>query len=155
MNPILLIAQDAAFAAVPAVGFAMIFNVPPRALVYCAILGAVGHSLRLGLIKFGEIPVEWATLLAAMVVSMAGIAWAQKWRAHPKVFTVAAVIPMIPGLYAFTALLALIEIDRTGYTPELLATIIHNGLKACFIVTALAVGLAAPGLLLYRKKPVV
>jgi uncharacterized membrane protein YjjB (DUF3815 family) len=94
-------------------------------------------------------------LVAASVVSMAGIAWAQKWRAHPKVFTVAAVIPMIPGLYAFTALLALIEIDRTGYTPELLATIIHNALKAAFIVSALAVGLALPGLLFYRHKPVV
>lgn len=155
MNTFILIAQDAAIAAIPAVGFAMIFNVPPKALVYCAILGALGHSSRLVMHHFTGLPLEWATLLAATLVSSIGIAWAQKWRAHPKVFTVAAVIPMIPGIYAFTALLALIEIERTGYTQELLATMIQNGLKAFFIVSALAVGLALPGLLYYRRRPVV
>ncbi|MFA6962789.1 MAG: threonine/serine exporter family protein [Opitutaceae bacterium] len=156
----LLLLQDAFFAAVPAVGFAMIFNVPKEALKYCAIAGALGHVLRFVLYKtalfgLGPLPIEWATLIAAGVVSMVGIYWAQKWRAHPKVFTVAAVIPMIPGIYAFTALLALIEIERTGYTQELFATMIQNSLKAVFIVSALAVGLALPGLLIYRRKPVV
>jgi uncharacterized membrane protein YjjB (DUF3815 family) len=155
MNPFLLIIQDALVAAIPAVGFAMIFNVPKGALKYCAMAGALGHSLRLGLHQFGGVPLEWATLLAAAVVSMVGIHWAQTWRAHPKVFTVAAVIPMIPGMNAFKALLAVIEIDRTGYTPELLATMMQNGLRACFVVAALAVGLALPGLLIYRRRPVV
>lgn len=152
---VLLLVQDAAVAAVPAVGFAMIFNVPKGALKYCAMAGALGHALRLGLHKFGGLPLEWATLLAAAVVSMVGIQWAQTWRAHPKVFTVAAVIPMIPGVYAFTALLAVMEIDRTGFTPELHATMMQNGLRALFIVAALAVGLAVPGLLIYRRRPVV
>ena len=31
--------DDMLFAAIPAVGFALVFNVPPRALKYCAILG--------------------------------------------------------------------------------------------------------------------
>lgn len=155
MNPILLVAQDAAIAAVPAVGFAMIFNVPVRALGYCAILGALGHSSRLVMHRFGGLQVEWATLIAAAAISVIGVVWARKWRAHPKVFTVAAVIPMIPGMYAFTALLAVIEIDRSGYTPELLSTMIQSGLKAFFIVSALAVGLAVPGLLFYRRRPVI
>lgn len=155
MNPFFLFAQDALIAAVPAVGFAMIFNVPRGALAYCALLGAFGHSTRMLMHRFAGLPLEWATLIAAAAISVIGIIWAQKWRAHPKVFTVAAVIPMIPGVYAFTALLAIIEIDRTGYTPELLATMIQNGLKAFFIVSALAVGLALPGLLFYRRKPVV
>ena len=155
MNLFLLLAQDAFFAAIPAVGFAMIFNVPVGALKYCAVCAALGHTTRLALHQFAGMPIEWATLLAATGVSLIGIYWAQKWRAHPKVFTVAAVIPMIPGLHAFTALLALIEIDRTGFTPELLATMINQGLKALFITTALAVGLAMPGLLFYRRRPVV
>ncbi len=155
MNFSLLILQDALVAAIPAVGVAMIFNVPVGALKYCAMAGALGHALRLGLHQFGGMPLEWATLLAAGVVSMVGIQWAQTWRAHPKVFTVAAVIPMIPGVNAFTALLAVVEIDRTGYTPELFAKMAENGLRALFIVAALAVGLALPGLLIYRRRPVV
>ena len=115
-----LLLQDALLAAIPAVGFAMIFNVPKGALKYCALAGALGHALRLGLHKFGGVPLEWATLLAAGVVSMVGI-----------------------------------HIDRTGYTPALLATVLQNGLRAFFIVSALAVGLALPGLLIYRRRPVV
>lgn len=155
MNTLLYLLQDAVTAAVPAVGFAMIFNVPRGALVYCAIAGGAGHATRLALHDFGGLPVEWATLLAAMAVSLIGIYWARTWRAHPKVFTVAGMIPMIPGMNAFTAILALIEIERKGSTPELLAVAVDNGLKALFIVAALAIGLALPGLLFFRRRPVV
>ena len=34
------LAQDMILAAIPAVGFAMVFNVPVRALRWCALLGA-------------------------------------------------------------------------------------------------------------------
>jgi uncharacterized membrane protein YjjB (DUF3815 family) len=155
MNIFLQLLQDFGLAAVPAVGFAMIFNVPQPALKYCAIAGAIGHALRFSLYKIGPLPIEWATLIAASVISLIGIYWAQKWRAHPKVFTVAAMIPMIPGVYSFTALLALVEMERKGFTPELLKTALDNGLKAVFIVTALAIGLALPGMLFYRRRPVV
>ena len=37
--------QDMLLAAVPALGFAMVFNVPPRALRYCALLGALATIL--------------------------------------------------------------------------------------------------------------
>ena len=160
MNTLLTILQDHGLAAVPAVGFAMIFNVPKPALKYCAIAGALGHALRFGLYKIslfgiGPLPIEWATLIAACAVSVIGIYWAQKWRAHPKVFTVAAIIPMIPGVYSFTALLALVDMERKGFSQELLRIAIDNGLKAFFIIAALAVGLAMPGLIFYRRKPVV
>ncbi|MEG1654789.1 MAG: threonine/serine exporter family protein, partial [Hafnia sp.] len=37
---LLALLQDMILAAVPAVGFALVFNVPVRALRYCALLGA-------------------------------------------------------------------------------------------------------------------
>ena len=39
--------------------------------------------------------------------------------------------------------------------PELLATAINSGLSACLIVAALAVGLAVPGLVFYRQRPLI
>ncbi len=87
--------------------------------------------------------------------ALLGVQAAQWLRAHPKVFTVAAMIPMIPGVAFFTALLALVQIQQKGFTPELFATAVSSGLRALFIVTALAVGLAIPGLLFYRRRPVV
>jgi uncharacterized membrane protein YjjB (DUF3815 family) len=147
--------QDMTLAAVPAVGFALVFAVPARMLGYCAMGGAVGHGLRFLLTRAGGMPIEWATLLAAAVVSLIGVQLANRLRAHPKVFTVAAMIPMVPGVPLFTALLAVVEINRTGVTDALLQTAISSGLRALFIIGALAVGLAMPGLLFYRRRPVV
>jgi uncharacterized membrane protein YjjB (DUF3815 family) len=101
------------------------------------------------------VPIELATFMAASTVSLISVYVAQKWRAHPKVFTVAAMIPMIPGVPFFTALIAIMEIQRKSMTPELLATAVNSGLRTAMIVAALAVGLALPGLLVYRKRPVV
>lgn len=145
--------RDMLLAAVPAVGFALVFNVPAKVLGHCAVGGALGHGLRFLLLKTG-MPIEWATLMAASVVSFLGVWQAQQLRAHPKVFTVAAMIPMIPGVPFFTTLLALIQLQEKGYTPELAATVVNSGLRTLFIVTSLAVGLATPGLLFYRRRPV-
>jgi uncharacterized membrane protein YjjB (DUF3815 family) len=145
---------DMLVAAVPAVGFALIFNVPRHALGYCAMGGAIGHGLRFLLLNYG-MPIEWATLIAAGVVSFIGVYWAQKLLAHPKVFTVAAIIPMIPGKLAFTAVLALFEFNHEGATVVLLTSFFGAFLKMFFITAALAAGLAMPGLLYYRRRPVV
>ena len=154
MNILIELLLNMALAAVPAVGFALVFNVPRDALLYCAAGGAIGRGLRFLLVTAG-MPVELATFLAAAVVSLLGVYIAQRMRAHPKVFTVAAMIPMIPGVPFFTALIAVVEIQRRGLTPELFSTAVSSGLRAAFIVAALAVGLAVPGLLFYRRKPVV
>jgi len=147
--------QEMALSAVPAVGFGMLFNVPRPVLGYCAALGAIARGLRLFLMLEAGISIEVGTLIAASAISFIGVWLAQRLRAHPKVFTVAAVIPMIPGVSLFTALLSLQQIYQKGASPELLRQAIESGLRASFIVTALAVGLAMPGLVLFRRRPVV
>jgi len=101
------------------------------------------------------IPIEWATFFAATLVGMIGVHWSHKFLAHPKVFTVAALIPMVPGVFAFKAMIAMVEINHLGYQPALIATLMENFLKAMFIIAGLAVGLAVPGLLFYRRRPIV
>jgi uncharacterized membrane protein YjjP (DUF1212 family) len=153
-NVLVNLLQNMALAAVSAVGFALVFNVPTHALGYCAAGGAIGRGLRYLLVT-GHLPIELATFVAAGVVSLLGVYIAQRMRAHPKIFTVAAMIPMIPGVPFFTALTAVLEIQRTGLTQQLLSVAITSGSSAAFIVAALAIGLAIPGLLFYRRKPVV
>lgn len=91
------LAQDMLLAAIPAAGFAMVFNVPKRALKYCALLGAIGHGSRFMLIAAG-FDIVAATFWASVLVGIIGIQWSRWWLAHPKVFTVAAIIPMFPVL---------------------------------------------------------
>lgn len=156
MNTVFEFLQNMLLAAVPAVGFGMVFNVPRGALILCAAGGGLGRGLRYLLFADGRgLPIELATFIAASAVSLLGVYVAQRFRAHPKVYTVAAMIPMIPGVPFFTALIAVAEIQRRGLSQELLNTAISSGLRATFIVAALAVGLALPGLLFYRRRPVV
>ncbi|MEH2921737.1 threonine/serine exporter [Samsonia erythrinae] len=144
--------QDMVLAAVPALGFAMVFNVPLKALPYCALLGGIGHGVRFMAMHFG-MHIEWASFLAAILIGIIGIRWSRWLLAHPKVFTVAAVIPMFPGISAYTAMISVVEISHLGYNEALMNLMVTNFLKASFIVGALSIGLSLPGIWLYRKRP--
>lgn len=48
---LLALMQDMILAAIPAIGFAMVFNVPHRALPWCGLLGAIGHGSRMIMIS--------------------------------------------------------------------------------------------------------
>lgn len=88
--------QDMLLSAIPAVGFAMVFNVPHRALPRCALLGATGHGSRMVMMTAG-LNIEWSTFMASLLVGCIGIQWSRWYLAHPKVFTVAAVILCFTG----------------------------------------------------------
>lgn len=128
---IFALAEDMLLAAIPAVGFAMVFNVPQRALRWCALLGAIGHGSRMIMMSAG-FNIEWATFLAALLVGSIGIQWSRWYLAHPKIFT---------------------EISHFGYSEEMMILLLSNFLKASSIVGALSIGLSIPGLWLYRKRP--
>lgn len=141
-------------ASIPAIGFALVFNVPKSALKYCALGGAIAYGIRFTLMAY-LVPIEWATFFAATIVSMIGVHWSHKFLAHPKVFTVAAMIPMVPGVYAFKAMIALVEINSRGFDSQLFSILIENFLQAMFIIAGLAIGLAMPGLIFYRRRSVI
>ena len=144
--------QDMLLAAIPAVGFAMVFNVPHRAVPWCALLGAIGHGTRFAMVSWG-FNIEWSTFIASMLVGSIGIHWSRWYLAHPKVFTVAAVIPMFPGISAYTAMISAVKISHLGYNEDLMILLLTNFLKASSIVGALSIGLSIPGLWIYRKRP--
>ena len=144
--------QDMLLPAIPAVGFAMVFNVPHRALPWCALLGAIGHGTRFAMVSWG-FNIEWSTFIASMLVGSIGIHWSRWYLAHPKVFTVAAVIPMFPGISAYTAMISAVKISHLGYNEDLMILLLTNFLKASSIVGALSIGLSIPGLWIYRKRP--
>ena len=150
-----LLLHDAFFSAIPAIGFAMVFNVPKRYLLYCALAGAIGHSSRTLLMQF-SMPIEWATFAAAAIVGVVTIRFAKQHLAQPLMYAVAAIIPMVPGTYAFNTVIALIQLTaQSQVSPELTAQVILNGLKTVFILGALAVGLALPSLLYYRTRSII
>lgn len=118
MQLLLMLLDDMFFSAIPAVGFALVFNVPKRVLKYCAILGMLGHGLRTLLVYF-DMPLIFATFIGAGLIGFIGVHLSHRYLAHPKVFTVAAVIPMIPGVYAYKAMIAIVQINHYGPSEQL------------------------------------
>ena len=100
---------NAVFAAVPAVGFGMVFNVPPTALRFCALGGAIGYTSRGLLMTFGGISIELATFIASLLVGIMALLLSKKYLIPQPVYAVASIIPIIPGTSAFTTMIALVD----------------------------------------------
>ena len=140
---------DAIFASIPAIGFAMVFNVPKHTLIYCGIGGAIAYTTR-SLLMDINFSVELSTFIASTIVGIVALYWSRKFLVPRPVYTVAAIIPMLPGTFAFTAMIALIDMNSHGVTQELIAQFIENGLKTIWILGAIGFGLALPSLYLIR-----
>lgn len=108
MNFLLQLIIDGAFAATASLGFGMVFNVPKHTLKYCAMGGAIVYSLRTIFLhlNFG---IEISTFLASAVIGIIALYWSRKYKIPRPVYTVASIIPILPGTYAFGAMTLLIQ----------------------------------------------
>lgn len=146
---------DALFAAIPALGFAMLFNVPKSALKYCALGGAIAYGSQKAFITL-NLQIEIATFLASLIIGIIALYWSRRNLVPRPVYTVASIIPMIPGTYAFTAVISLMDMNSHGVSPELIEVFIESALKSVSILGAISFGLALPSLYLMRyKRPIV
>lgn len=148
--------EDAFWSGLAALGFAMLFNVPQRALGACAFCGAVGHAFRTLILESG-MSIMPSTLIGATIVGFVGKLFARRWEIPSAVFTISGAIPMVPGVFAYQTMIALLKIpDATLSNAQLALTdAAINGITTMMILGAIAVGIAAPSLLFERQKPVV
>lgn len=147
--------EMALWLAVAALGFAVLFNVPKRTLIAIALLSSLGGSCKLILMNF-DFHIVIATFFGALFIGVLSIPIAHNKHAPPLVFSIPAVIPMIPGAFAYKSMLGFIQltgnINQTAYDLALNQTI-SNGIKAAFILLALTAGVSFP-MLISRKESV-
>jgi uncharacterized membrane protein YjjB (DUF3815 family) len=136
-----------------AVGFAVLFNVPARALWAVFFLGLVGCLTKFTLIGL-EVHVVIAAFAGASLVGIFSIRAAHKKHAPPLIFAIPSVIPLVPGIFAYKTMLGIISLtDKVGDNyNQVLAETINNGTKATFIIMALAVGVAIPNLITRKES---
>lgn len=152
---IITIFINSIFASVASTGFAMLFNVPKNALIFCAIGGAITYIIKDICMNIG-LSIEFSTFIAAASIGIIALRWSKKYLIPRPVYTVASIIPMIPGTYAFTAMITLVDMNSHGVTPELIEIFIENGLKAISILGAISFGLALTSLYYMRlNRPVI
>lgn len=136
---------------IAASGFAIMFNVPKKYLKYTAFLAMIGCTLRYVMFSCG-ISIEVATFCGSFCVGVVAIKLSEITRSYPKTISIAAIIPMFPGVHAYEAMISVVQLAHSGYSAELAENMISEFLKATFIVGALSIGLTLPGTWMYRKR---
>ena len=134
--------------------FAMLFNVPARFLALIALISALTRGLRALFVEY-QLSIIIATFLACCICSLILIYFGPKLRVPRPILTVPCIISMIPGVDAYEALLALLNITESIQHTELtmhITTLFHSGMRAIGIIFAIAVGIAIPPLFFYKYR---
>lgn len=152
-----ILVEDAFWSGIAALGFAMLFNVPRRALIACVACGAVGHAVRTLMMEYFSMTIAPSTLVGATIVGFMGYFFAHYYEIPSAVFTVSGAIPMVPGVFAYRTMIHAIRITSpdTLIGQQALLDASVNGMTTALILAGIAVGIAAPSLLFERHRPVV
>lgn len=138
------------------IGFAVLFNAPHRTLGIIFIMAAIGGMIKFLLIS-NEFRLIFSTLCGSSMIGFLSVLAAHYRKAPPMTFALPALIPMVPGLFAYKAMLGVIKLTAQSSDSELYYRLffetVNNGLNALFVILALATGVAIP-LLITRKQTV-
>ena len=136
---------DGFLAAIAAIGFAVISNPPKKAVFIAALLAAVGHACRYYLLHQTPLDLTSSTLIAAFTIGMGSMWFAKLIHCPAEVFSFPSLLPMIPGMYAYKTILALM-------LQQLIVEIFRNGLPALFVLFALVIGVSLPLFIFYKQS---
>lgn len=134
---------------IAACGFGILFNIPYRTIGYVFVIAfcaCVTRNIMFEL-KFNQV---FATFVGATVVGLLSIWSSEKKSSPPMIFSIPAVIPMVPGVYIQKLILGLVrmvEADVAHQSHNLLPETAQYALKASFILMAIALGVAFPMLI--------
>ena len=170
---------DGFFAAVAAIGFGAISDPPLRAFPSIALLAAAGHALRFGLMTCAGLDITTATLCASLLIGL-GFALMQwgvdiasaslcasvtigvgslllggRIRCPMTVLFIPALLPMVPGIYAYKTVFALIMLMQhtaeSDAARQYMDAFLLNATVTVSVVFMLAVGSTVP-ILLFRRR---
>ncbi len=141
-------------AAISAIGFSMIFNIPKRLLWIVALGGMIAICTR-NLLSLGESSGNIGLDLGPTIGSLAGSVLISilSTRAMHKLHTphhcisIPSVIPMIPGVLMYRALFAFI--DMHGIIGEVTVGM-NNAIRASLIILCISIGVAIPNIFFRR-----
>lgn len=146
--------SDILLSCIITMGWSLMFTLPSRYIMYCLIMTALGFSTKSLMVNYG-VHLAVATFFGSMLASFLGVWFAQRFRLPPKALIVPSVICLMPGIAAYKAMVSMVQIGYFGFSMELFVTMMSYFFNAIFVISALVLGLSIPGILFYRKKPIV
>lgn len=147
--------DDGLFAAIAAIGFSSISNTPRRAYLWCGIIAAAGHATRFVLTdpELFNMHIVAGSSLAAFLIGLLSVIFARKIKCPAEVCFFPALLPMIPGMYAYRtieALAACLIHTKEADFHHYLYLFASNGMTCTFIITGMVICANIPVFLLKR-----
>lgn len=144
----------AAAAAISAMGFSMIFNIPRRLLWVVAIGGIIAVCTR-NFVNLGpsnnniglDMGLAIGSLAGSALVSLIAVKAVHWVHAPNHVLSIPSVIPMVPGVLMYRALVGLIEMN--GVVGEL-TNAMKFGMASGITIMCIALGVAIPNVFARR-----
>lgn len=141
--------QDILFSAIAAIGFSAISNPPRQAYIYCATIAAAGHSSRFLLMHIPamQLHIVTATAIAAILTGFLAVILSPKAKMPAETCLYPALLPMIPGIYAYRTFGGLVMCLYHSSEAEFnhyFYLFASNGLTCLFILTVMATGATVP-----------
>ena len=153
---IIKVSELSIWSGIAAVGFGILFNIPRKTILVVFFLGFAAGLVKFLLIHF-NVNIVLSSLVATSFVGILSSPLAHKVHHPPVVFSIPAVIPMIPGYYAYETVLSIMSFtfmeEGNPQKVELIVSIFYNGFTTLFILIAITIGVSLP-LLLSRKETV-
>jgi uncharacterized membrane protein YjjB (DUF3815 family) len=146
--------HQAAFGAIAAVGFGVLFNFGGRSLFWCALAGALALAVRT-LCQHGGASLEAATFAAAAATSCTAILCRRWIGVTCHAIALAGCIPMVPGAFFGQALLGFMSVTGTAASDESMTTIVGSVqafIRVISTVGAMGAGLAIPAYLVRSRQ---
>ena len=146
---------DGLLAAVAGIGFGSISRPPRRAFLYIAILAAVGHAVRFYLMKGQGVDIASASFCASVVIGALSLWFGRLSYCPITVLYIPALLPMVPGMYAYKSVFALIKfmnhLNETDLAGKYLQEMMSNAVVTFSTVFLLALG-ATIFIFIFPKK---
>jgi uncharacterized membrane protein YjjP (DUF1212 family) len=148
------LAEDALFSALAALGYLFLFNVPVRLAWVGVLCGVASHTTRTFCLQHG-IDIVSGSLIGALTAGFFAHGFARYFRAPASAFAFPGVVAMIPGAFAFRAVIGFLEIIREGSAaaPSLVAETLALSASCLLMVLAIAIGVVAPLGIFTSRRP--
>jgi len=141
---------NALWSGLAALGFGLLFRIPKRVIPTVFILGFMAGFIKFYILST-DINIAIATFVAALSVGILAIAFAKRVANPTIVFIIPAIIPMIPGYFAYQIILNIrkfIFFHNAVNNQEYLNHIFYNGFMMLIILFAISIGVSLPMLIL-------
>lgn len=112
--------------------FGVIFNAPKKTLFHCGLVGMCGWLIYYAFMQKG-VDAVFASFAGAFLIAIAAHLLSRRFKTPMIVFSVAGIIPLVPGGLAYNAMRSIVENDYVEST--------QYGAKVFIIAGAIVMGL--------------